>query len=173
MRFDDRSHTGSVNGILGLDVSIAGPASTNDPAFQQALSQCTTQACITAVEAQFHAGQPELYDGSVNGLQFIVADGTHTYFDKTSYQSQTSGAAPLGDNSTALNLLVSPNAAPGATVHFSINYFLPRSAGSQYENGYAAMTLNFHAVQAESNTVPGTCTIGAQCKAVSGTFDWS
>jgi hypothetical protein len=101
-----------------------------------------------------------LYDGTANGLQLELSDGTTSY--------TTSGAL----NGTS-DLLVSktPDAGGSNTVHtLTLNYALPTGAGNAYQGLASTFTLTIHAVQSGNNSFVSACTAGQSCGTAS---NWS
>jgi hypothetical protein len=93
-----------------------------------------------------------LYDGTANGLQFQVSDGTTSY---------TTGGV-INTNTSSDPLFVSKDSSGAAAHTFTVNYALPRSAGNTYQNMSTTLTLTVYAVQAGNNG-NGSCTAGQQC----------
>jgi len=123
-----------------------------------------------------------LYDGSNQGLQLYLSDGTTTYLTSTAgngqsatgngttYDNQADAATSLPTTGVS-NLLVSPTAdVPNATHHFTLDWAIPLSSGNTYQGGTATVQLTFHATQASNQTLP-SCAAGDQCNA-SSTFAW-
>ncbi len=170
---------------------VPGDSSVGAPLGSKADQTCTYNVKYTgsapaylAVDATVANGTPALYDGSNNGVQFYLKDGSATYASSTATNGQTAGGGgttfaqeggtpaslPVG---TTSNLLVSRTAATtGGTVSFSLDYLLPLSSGNTYQGGSSTVTLTFHAVQSGNQTLPADCAAGQQCNA-SGTFAWS
>src|SRR5579872_4156133 len=102
-----------------------------------------------------------LYDGSSNGLQFQVSDGTNNY----------TASGVLNTNSPSDPLFVSKD-NPGAGAHtFTVNYALPLGSPNSYQGKNTTVTLTVYAVLAGNNG-SGSCTAGVQCS-TSGVASWS
>jgi hypothetical protein len=161
------TYMGADPAYLGLDILIA------------------TRAGVVPATAPAGTSPSTLFDGSANGLQLRVTDTANTVlFDGTTYTGQGSGAGasgvaqvpcPAPYNISAYtcyqvtDLLVSSNAVSnGASDTFALDYRLPASSTSAYENAAAIVVLNVHAVQSANNPLPTTpsslvCQTGAQC----------
>jgi hypothetical protein len=171
------TYQGTASAYLGVDVLIA------------------TKAGTVAASAPSGTIASPLYDdvNAGNGLQLQISDttnGSSTYFvNGTTYTPQgtsptatvipayVGAACPGGFTCYQItNLLVSTTAftsSQGDT--FSINYKLPSTSTSGYENSTAAVTLTVHAVQSSNNAAPTTpnsskCFAAAAC---STSFTWS
>ena len=129
-----------------------------------------------AVDVAISNGATALYDGSNQGLQLYLSDGTTTYVTSsaadsggsgTTYKAQNSGTATQLPSTGISDLLVSSTAStPGTTVPFALDYALPADTALTYEGGSATITLTFHAVQAGNNALPtgsNSCSTGQQC----------
>ncbi len=136
----------------------------NDPA---ARTDVRTAACTFTVtysgnvDAYIGLGlsaSGALYDGTANGLQFQVSDGTTNY--------TTSGV--INTNTSSDPLFVSKDSS-GATHTFTVDYALPLSADNTYQNKSTTLTLTVYAVQAGNNGT-GCSTAGQQCATVTS---WS
>lgn len=111
-----------------------------------------------------------LYDGTANGLQFSISDGTHFY---------TSGGL-INNNSAANPLFVASDIGRDNTTYtVTVNYALPKtySGGSDAsDNAYQAssttLTLTFEAVQSEGNGTAASCSPGSRCPSAAG-ISWS
>jgi hypothetical protein len=165
---------------------VPGDSSTGAPVGGKTDAPCTynmkytgTATAYLAVDVTVGNGTTSLYDGTANGLQLYLKDGTPTtYLTSTAptagttftAQGGTATSLPIG---TTANLLVSPTpAATNATVSFTLNYAVPIATGNTYQGGSSTVTLTFHAVQAANNPVTAACLAGQQCNATS-TFLWS
>ena len=98
-------------------------------------------------------GGSSLYDGTTNGLQLQVSDGTTSY---------TTGGALNGTS----NLLVSttPDAGSSNTVHtLTVNYALPTAATNAKQGLSTTLTLTIHAVQSGNNNFVTGCSAGHTC----------
>jgi hypothetical protein len=105
-------------------------------------------------------GGTSLYDGTANGLQLQIKDGSTSY--------TTTGA--LNGNS---NLLFSatPDAGASNTVHtVVVNYALPTAADNTYQALATTLTITVHSVQSGNNNFVGACTAGNTCGTAA---DWS
>jgi hypothetical protein len=101
-----------------------------------------------------------LYDGTADGLQFQISDGTVSY--------TTDGVL----NGT--NLLISTSALTNGDARtFTVNYALPRTSGNDYQGLSAELQMTVHAVQAGNNALPVSCTTAGSPCAATGTFAWS
>jgi hypothetical protein len=153
-------YTGNVNAYLALDLSITGAAGTPIVPYTQTTAP---------------AANPGLYDGTANGLQFTISDGTVSYMSGTTYKNQATGAATnldliTGTASIADLLVTSTPITTGATKHLTVNYTLPTSAGNGYNLATSTLVMRIHAVQADNNALPGGCVAGNVC--ASG-MNWS
>jgi hypothetical protein len=151
----DIVYTGNVNAFLGLDVVVTGTDGTPVVAYGQ-----------TTVPSAAHG----LYDGTANGLQLTISDGTNTYVSGTSYNTQVliptpttlsiDGAGEAAVSKLLMNTVAVTNAA---TKHLTVNYTLPTGAGNAYNAAYSTVQLTVHAVQFDNVTLPGTCSVGHVC----------
>jgi hypothetical protein len=98
-------------------------------------------------------GGTSLYDGTANGLQLQVKDGTTNY--------TTAGAL----NGTAdLLFSTTPDAGASNTVHtVTVNYALPTAAPNGYQGLNTTLTITVHSVQSGNNNFVGACTAGNTC----------
>lgn len=158
---------------------VPGDSSTGASTGSKSDTQCAYSVKYTGSAPAWLAvdvavGNGGLYDGTANGLQLYLKDGTPTtYVNGTSYTQQGGGSATLPTNASAPNLLVSTAAAPtNTTVNFTLDYLLPSTAGNSYQGLNTTVTLTFHAVQSGNNALPGACAAGQQCNAGGG-FAWS
>jgi len=156
----DVKYTGNVNAYMALDLSITG--SSGSPI---AIPYGSTTA-PTAAQG--------LYDGTSNGLQFNISDGTNTYMNGVQYNNQagtpttltpTGGTAAISDL-----LLTSTPIANGATSVVTVDYTLPSTAGDAYNLATSAIVLTIHAVQSDNNPLPVGCVGGNVC---STGLNWS
>jgi Camelysin metallo-endopeptidase len=144
-------YTGSAHAYLGVDVAVAN-------------------------------GSTALYDGTATGLQLYLKDAAPTTYVTstapaagTTYQQEGGTSASLPSTGTS-DLLVSTTAATtGTAVSFSLDYAVPLASGNTYQGGSATVTLTFHAVQANDNSLPGDCATGQQCNngGDGSSFSWS
>ena len=163
------TYHGTTPAYLGVDVLIASRAGT-PPASAPAGTVPAT-----------------LFDGSSTGLQLRVTDtvnGTAPYVDGVTYRAQgASGpatplapvACPAGYSGTVdtcylvTDLLV--RATPftdGQSDTVVVNYQLPATSTSGYQNSSASVVITVHAVQAGGNPLPASpsstaCVATAQC----------
>jgi len=150
----DVKYTGSVPGYLALDLKITGAGGTTTIPYGSVSAPTAAQG---------------LYDGTGNGLQFNITDGSSTtYMSGVDYNLANGTATaltPASGTASVSDLLV--NTTPvtnGATTNVTVNYSLPTSAGNAYNLATSTITLTIHAVQAANNPLPGTCTAtGNQC----------
>lgn len=92
-----------------------------------------------------------LYDGSLTGLQFQIADNNGGSY-------ATAGVLNGGDN-----LFIDQDAA-GTTHHtITVNYALPTTAGNSYQGLNTTLHMTVHAVQAGNNGTSAGCVAGAVC----------
>jgi len=151
----DVKYTGNVPAFLAVDLRITGA-----PGSPIAIPYTQTTA-PTAAQG--------LYDGTANGLQFSITDGSAVnYMSGVSYKLLTgvpTTLTPSGGTATVLHLLM--NATPvaeNATKSLTVNYTLPTTAGNAYNLATSTLTMTVHAVQADNNPLPGGCTAaGNQC----------
>jgi hypothetical protein len=153
-------YTGNVNAFMALDLSITGsPGSPIEVPY-------TASTAPTAAQG--------LYDGTANGLQLTISDGTTTYMNGVSYTNQAGNPATLspttGTAAIADLLVTATPIAANATTHITINYTLPTTAGNAYNLATSSMVLRIHAVQADNNALPVGCAAGAVC---STGMNWS
>ncbi|HEX3542582.1 MAG TPA: hypothetical protein VHT75_19295 [Acidimicrobiales bacterium] len=152
-------YTGNVNAFLALDLSITGTAGTP----------------TTPYGASAPSAAQGLYDGSANGLQFNISDGTNTYLNGVQYNNQSGGPpTPLTPTSGAASvtdlLMNTTPVTAGATRTLTVNYNLPNTAGNAYNVATSTIVLTVHAVQADNNALPVGCVAGAVC---STGMNWS
>jgi hypothetical protein len=150
------TYSGNIPAFLGLDLTITGTAG----------SPVAPYGGTTPTAA---AG---LFDGTANGLQVIVTDSASTTFvNSTTYQNQAGSPVALSATSSVADLLISRTASTnGATDTVTVNFKLPTSASNAYNSAGSTIVLVIHAVQANSNALPGGCTAGNVC---SSAFNWS
>ena len=150
------TYSGSIPAYLGLDMTITGVAGTP----------------VTPYGGTTPAAAAGLFDGTANGLQMTVTDGTPTTFlSNTSYKNQAGTAVTLSATSSVQGLLVRrASFTSGTTETITVNYQLPTSASNAYNSASTTIVLLVHAVQANNNPLPSGCAAGAVC--TSG-FNWS
>lgn len=150
------TYSGNVPAILGLDLSITGVAGSPVAPFGG-----TTPGASAG-----------LFDGTANGLQFLVTDTTPTTFlNNTTYLNQAGTPVALSSTSSVAGLLVSRTAfTNGGTDTITVNFKLPTSASNAYNSASSTVVLLIHAVQADNNALPAGCVAGRVC--TSG-FSWS
>jgi hypothetical protein len=162
------TYSGTNAAYLGLDVLIASRAGSVAPG------------------APAGTNATPLFDDSSNGLQLRISDASGaTFVNGTDFTTQGTAGAPTPlpsascpapyDISTYTcyqvnDLLVSTSPLTGgANDTFTLNYELPLSSPSSYENAAATVVLTAHAVQSVNNPLPaspsaGACAAGAQCQ---------
>jgi hypothetical protein len=149
----DIKYTGNVNAFLALDLSITGAAGTP----------------TTPYGASAPSAAQGLYDGSANGLQFTIGDGTNTYLSGVHYNNQAGGPTVLTPTSGAASvtdlLMNTTPVTANATRSLTVNYNLPTTAGNGYNLATSTIVLTVHAVQADNNPLPVGCAVGAVCSA--------
>jgi hypothetical protein len=164
---------------------VPGDSSSGAPIGSKTDTTCTYNVKYTGsadawlgVDVTVTNGSPALYDGTANGLQLYLKDGSTTYLTSTAptagttYKQQGGTSATLSAGTTS-NLLVSTTAATQNTaVSFTLDYAVPSASGNTYQGGSATVTLTFHAVQSGNNALPSGCAAGQQCNSTS-TFVWS
>jgi hypothetical protein len=168
--------TSMVPGDSSAGATIGNKA---DTACTYSMKYTGTATAWLAVDVAVSNGTTSLYDGTNNGLQLYLKDGTPTtYLTSTAPTAGTTfiaqgGAVTSLPAGTTPNLLVSTvPAAAGTSALFTLNYAVPIATGNTYQGGSATVTLTFHAVQAGNNPLPGACVAGQQCNATT-TFLWS
>jgi len=146
-------YTGNVNAYMALDLAITGaPGSPIEIPYGSVSAPTAAQG---------------LYDGTANGLQFTITDGTATYMSGVQYNNQAGTATtltPVTGSASVADLLV--NTTPvtnGATKTLTVNYTLPTTAGNAYNLATSSIVLRIHAVQADNNTVTAGCVAGNLC----------
>ena len=161
------TYTGANPAYLGIDLLIA------------------TKSGSVASGAPAGTTPTPLFDATANGLQLRVTDSANTVFvNGTTFTSQGAGAGSSTISSVPCaspynisayscyqvnDLLVNPTAVTnGFSDTFSIDYALPLSSTSAYENSTAVVIMNVHAVQSNNNPLPAgppsaVCQAGAQC----------
>jgi hypothetical protein len=102
-----------------------------------------------------------LYDGTANGLQFQITDGSGT-------QYTTAGAINTNTATSPLYVSTDPGGTTGHT--FTVNYALPEGATNAYQGLSTTLTITVYAVQVASNGNTTGCTAGSQC---AGITHWS
>ena len=161
---------------------VPGDSSAGVLTGSKADSTCTYNVKYTgsanawlAVDVAVGNGSPALYDGSANGLQLYMKDGSSTYLtspagSKFTQEGGAPTALPVG---TTSNLLVSTtSAATNTAVNFALDYAVPSTTPNSFQGGSTTVTLTFHAVQAGNNPLPSDCAAGQQCNS-SAAFGWS
>lgn len=150
------TYTGSAPAYLGLDLGVSGTAGSAVQAYA-ANNLGTTPSNAVG-----------LYDGSANGLQVQISDGTTTYWNGTSVNGSTFGAS-----GSANGLLVNNTPITSGTYTFTVDYALPQGAGNGYQGAGSNIKLLVHAVQAGNNGTPASiasCVKGQTCAAITS---WS
>ena len=146
-------YTGNVPAFLALDLAISGAPGA------------ATQAPYGGGSAP--AAVQGLYDGTANGLQVTIGDGTNTYLSGVTYTNQAAASATLTPTSGAAsiaNLLMNTTAVTnGTSKTLTVTYTLPTSAGNAYNLATSSIVLTVHAVQADNNALPVGCAIGNVC----------
>jgi hypothetical protein len=165
------AYGGTIAGYVGVDVLIASKSGT------------------LPVGVPAGTVAKPLYDGTPEGMQIQVTDtinGPSNFFvSGTNFTPQGSLPPPgtaiptvtcptgfTGDTCfQAANLLVSTTAfINGGTDTFTVNYEVPTTSTSGYQNGTATVVLTVHAVQASNNALPASCHALVQCVT---NFNWS
>jgi hypothetical protein len=165
------TYAGNLAGYVGLDVLIASKKGT-----------------LPAGAPAGTVAKP-LYDGTPSGMQIKITDtvngSSNFYVNGTNFTPQgslpppgtaipsvTCPAAFTGYDECfqAADLLVSTTAfVNGGTNTFSVNYEVPTTSTSGYQNGTAVVVLTAHAVQASNNALPANCHALVQCVT---NFNW-
>jgi predicted ribosomally synthesized peptide with SipW-like signal peptide len=150
------TYGGSVPAYLGLDLSINGntPGSGANNAY-------VAGSDLGAVVA----GANALFDGSANGLQLTLTDGTAQYFfNGTQWETKAGLATNLtsdnGSTGTVNDLFM--GAATGTAQTITLGWLLPTTANNAYQAAGSSFRLQIHAVQSANNPATG-CTVGQQC----------
>jgi hypothetical protein len=165
---------------------MPGDSSVGAPIGSKADTSCTYNVKYTgsasawlAVDVAITNGSTALYDGTATGLQLYLNDANSSYLTSaaptagTTYKTEAGAAATLPAAGIQDLLVSTAAAATGASASFTLDYALPIASGNIYQGGSATVTLTFHAVEAGTNSLPGTCTTaGQQCLAGDG-FAWS
>lgn len=146
-------YTGNVKAFLALDLSITGAPGTPS----------------TPYGASAPSAAQGLFDGTANGLQFNISDGTNTYLSGVQYNNQAGTATtltPTGGAGSVSDLLMNTTPVTANTTRtLTVNYNLPTTAGNAYNLATSAVVLTVHAVQADNNALPVGCAVGAVCSA--------
>jgi predicted ribosomally synthesized peptide with SipW-like signal peptide len=149
---------------------VPGDSSTGYLPVPTGQTDTKTAACTFSVEytgnvpafigIKLTSGGTGLYDGTANGLQYEISDGSASY--------ATAGVL----NSTTQELYVSTDAASSDTVHtFTVNYALPNTnADNGYQGETATLGIAVSAVQAGNNGTAAACTAGSTCPGITA---WS
>lgn len=178
--------TCSVNPINPGDSSAGAPIDNQtDPTCKFQVQYTGSVSAWLAVDVSVTNGSTVLYDGTNQGLQLYLTDGTRTYLTSTAtdiggagttYSAQNTGTATTLPPAGITNLLVSAAtaaSAPNVTVQFSLDYALPADSLTTYQNGSAIVKLTFHAVQAGHVSLPSganSCSSGQRCNT---SMSWS
>lgn len=144
-------YTGNVGAYMALDLAITGSGGTP----------------VTPYGGSAPSAAQGLYDGTANGLQLTISDGTTTYLSGTQYNNQAGTATTLTPTSGAASvsdlLVTASPIATNATTDITVDYSLPTTAGNAYNLATSSIVLTIHAVQADNNALPVGCAAGAVC----------
>jgi len=178
--------TGTVVVGLGAGTSVQcnvtdlvpGDASTGYPSGSGVANQSATQCryfikysgtalAYLALDVAITNGATRLYDGSGTGLQLLVADSAGTTYVgsaagqggiKYTTQGGSSFGTTLSSPGTASDLLVSTSAQNSTfTDEFTVDYNLAVPSSNNNIGGSSTVTLTFHAVQRNNNTLSNQC----------------
>ena len=87
-----------------------------------------------------------LYDGTANGLQYTISDGTNSY--------TTSGV--LNNAGTILYVASDPGGLGAGTYDFTVSYSLPLGSPNTYQGLNSTLGMTVYAVQSANNGSAGT-----------------
>jgi hypothetical protein len=130
------------------------------------------------IETQAGSGGSTLYHANSAGLTFTITDDGGSSFAVPATPTTCPGTAPAGSTCYESDHELAawyPGSNPGFTnaksATWTVTPSFPTTVQNPYQDGSAQMTLTAHAVQAEDNPVPGSCTVGHPCPAGGG-FTW-
>jgi len=151
------TYNGNVNAYLAADILVVGGDATHSA----------------------------LWDGTINGLQLTVSDGSHGYTVPTSTLSCASVGAQFGASATNgkacgeidNDTLTTAEVGNGTAYILTLNWSLPTASTNSNQGGNAQVFVSFHAVQSDNNALnctqsPHSGTVGQQCT-LSSPFKWS
>jgi hypothetical protein len=159
---------------------VPGDSSSGFGSLSATETQCTYNVKYTGSEPAYLGvdiavtnGATTLYDSTgTTGLQYLVKAGSVTYMNGTSYKDEAGASQSVVAGTPVANLLVSTTPATTNTaVSFTIDYGL-LLAVTGHQGGSSTITLTFHAVQSDNQTLPAACAAGEQCNSTA-TFAWS
>jgi predicted ribosomally synthesized peptide with SipW-like signal peptide len=145
-----------VNANIGLDLQFTGTPAIDVPNGYNGPGSAGLD----------NAQAPGLFDGSVNGLTMLIKSGSVSYVDGITYNINGATPTPVAMNEgiTVANLLAGADVAPGTTITFTVDYWLPNipATSNNYQGAATKLVMTAHAVQVDHNSA-AACTLGNTC----------